>query len=412
MASRKTRYAFAGASGRGNGMYLQPLLRDFAHNSECVGIMDVNQIRMDRVNKFNGTDIPTYKDFDRMMDETDPDCVIVTTVDAFHHEYIIGALERDKNAITEKPMTIDDEKCRAILGAEKKSRGTVKVTFNYRFVPFATRLRQLLSEKIIGDIHSVQFQWYLDTSHGADYYRRWHAEMKNSGGLFVHKATHHFDLVNWWLDDEPDEVFARGELNFYGAANNDFNHVRCHQCPHAKYCDYYFDITAGPGVRQLYFEAESEDGYMRDQCVWGDRIDIFDTMNASVRYKKGTMMAYSLESYNPFEGYRIAFNGERGRIEATEWHATQEALPDYQVIRIYHTRKGIQEVKVPIATGGHGGGDERLRKMLFEGNLPDPWGHLAGSRAGAMSILVGVAANQSVATGRAVKIDDLLQGVI
>lgn len=30
--------------------------------------------------------------------------------------------------------------------------------------------------------------------------RRWHREKQNSGGLLVHKATHHFDLVNWWID--------------------------------------------------------------------------------------------------------------------------------------------------------------------------------------------------------------------
>jgi predicted dehydrogenase len=41
-------------------------------------------------------------------------------------------------------------------------------------------------------------------------FRRWHRKLDNSGGLLVHKSTHHFDIVNWWLDDEPEEVFAFG----------------------------------------------------------------------------------------------------------------------------------------------------------------------------------------------------------
>ena len=50
----------------------------------------------------------------------------------------------------------------------------------------------------------MHFEWALDTVHGADYFRRWHREKKNSGGLLVHKSSHHFDLVNWWLGDVPD----------------------------------------------------------------------------------------------------------------------------------------------------------------------------------------------------------------
>ena len=59
----------------------------------------------------------------------------------------------------------------------------------------------------------------LDTSHGADYFRRWHREKDKSGGLLVHKSTHHFDLVNWWLASSPKTVFAMGGLRFYGREN-------------------------------------------------------------------------------------------------------------------------------------------------------------------------------------------------
>ena len=49
---------------------------------------------------------------------------------------------------------------------------------------------------LVGRPLLVDFSWVLDTSHGADYFRRWHREKQNSGGLLVHKSTHHFDLVN------------------------------------------------------------------------------------------------------------------------------------------------------------------------------------------------------------------------
>ena len=78
------------------------------------------------------------------------------------------------------------------------------MTFNYRYSPPRTQVKDLLMSGVIGDILSVDFHWMLDTHHGADYFRRWHRNKQNSGGLMVHKATHHFDLVNWWLSSVPE----------------------------------------------------------------------------------------------------------------------------------------------------------------------------------------------------------------
>src|SRR5699024_5589973 len=51
------------------------------------------------------------------------------------------------------------------------------------------------------------------------YFRRWHRDKANSGGLFVHKSSHHFDLVNWWTGQVPERVDARGGLGVYGRDN-------------------------------------------------------------------------------------------------------------------------------------------------------------------------------------------------
>ena len=56
----------------------------------------------------------------------------------------------------------------------------------------------------------MHFEWALDTRHGADYFRRWHRERKNSGSLLVHKSTHHFDILNWLIDEDPVKVNAFG----------------------------------------------------------------------------------------------------------------------------------------------------------------------------------------------------------
>lgn len=91
--------------------------------------------------KYNYTEVPTYPadQFDRMIENEKPDFVIVTSIDRTHHKYIIRAMELGCDVVTEKPMTIDEEKCQAILDAAKRTGQNIRVTFNYRYAPIIPR---------------------------------------------------------------------------------------------------------------------------------------------------------------------------------------------------------------------------------------------------------------------------------
>ncbi len=405
----RKRIAFAGASSRAIGMYATPLAKDFADIVELVGVYDVNQGRCRLLGRRCGVDVPVFSDFDTMMKSAKPDLVIVTTVDRYHHEFIVRSLDYGCDVVTEKPMTIDEVKASEILDAEKRSGRKVTVTFNYRFAPFTTRIRELIKEGQIGIPLSVHFEWMLDTRHGADYFRRWHRLKQNSGGLLVHKATHHFDLVNWWIDDQPEIVNAFGALRFYGR-NGAFRGTRCTGCAHKDVCAFHWDISHSPDMVECYVDHEAEDGYIRDGCVFAEDIDIEDTMSVQVKYRRGALLSYTLTAYAPYEGYRIVINGSEGRLEAEDLHGGIGAFAEQTIyrLRLYNRRNEEITIKVPDASGGHGGGDERLLAMTFRGGVPDPLKHAAGSGDGARSILVGVAANLSIREHRVVRIDDLL----
>src|SRR4030042_1678860 len=145
-------------------------------------------------------------------------------------------MDKGCDVITEKPMTIDAEKCGQILQAQRRSGRKCTVTFNYRYSPPRTQVKDLLMSGVIGDVLSVDFHWMLNTTHGADYFRRWHSQKRLSGGLMVHKATHHFDLVNWRLAAIPVTVHATGKREFYTPRmarrlGLQSHHERCHTCP-------------------------------------------------------------------------------------------------------------------------------------------------------------------------------------
>ncbi len=409
LAGAPRRYAIVGTGVRGVGMWGRPIVSGFKDAATFVGLCDTNPLRLEAGKRRIGADCPTYTNLDQMLDTAKPDLLMVTTVDATHSACIINALERGIDVATEKPMVIDEAQCQAVLDAERRTGKKVIVTFNYRYAPKHQRIKELLMAGEIGQVTSVDFSWYLDTSHGADYFRRWHRLRNRSGSLWVHKATHHFDLINWWLDADPVTVAATGRLANYGK-NGPFRHTTCRGCPHASRCSYHWDVTRNQELVDLYVNAESADGYQRDGCVFKEDVDIFDTMNAVVQYSNGVNMSYSLNAFMPFEGYRMAFNGTKGRLEVRDYERQPWKVDG--PTEIYLTRNfGEREtITVPEATGGHGGGDDILRNLVFRNTRVASHLQLPTSRAGALSCLTGIAARRSSDIGgQIVRLGDLVK---
>jgi predicted dehydrogenase len=404
----KRRYAIVGTGVRGIGMWGRPLLQRYSDSIEFVGLCDINPKRAELAKAALGVSCPTFSDFDKMCEAVKPELLTVTTVDAFHADYIVKALDRGIDVITEKPMVIDEAQCQKVLDAEARNKRKIIVAFNYRFAPKHTKIKEIIQSGEIGAVTGVDFHWYLDTSHGADYFRRWHRLKDKGGSLWVHKATHHFDLVNWWLDADPVEVQAYGELSHYGK-KGPFRHTNCRPCPHKSQCKFYWDITKGRGM-QLYTEAESVDGYLRDGCVFKEDIDIWDSMSATIRYSNNALMSYSLNTFMPIEGYHLAFNGTKGRLEVRDYERQPWQVADESEMYLIRNFSGKREkVTIQNADGGHGGGDNRLHDLIFKKIEAPKHLQLPDSRAGAMSCLTGIAARKSVEEKKAIKIAPLIK---
>lgn len=423
---KKLKIALVGTGIRGITFWGKRLVEEYSDILEFVGLSDINPGRLAYAKNYIAVNCPTFLDFDKMILEAKPDLVIVTTKDSTHHEFIIKGLKMGCDVLTEKPLTTDEIKCQAILEAEKESNKNLIVGFNYRWSPYVTKIKEILMNKSIGKLTSVDFHWYLNTYHGASYFRRWHGQMESSGSLWVHKATHHFDLLNWWINSEPSEVFAYGDLEFYGK-NGPFRGDNCRNCQHKPDCAFHWDITKDEFSKKLYVDHEHHDGYIRDNCLFRNEIDIYDKMSAQVKYANNTILNYSLTTYSPFEGWRVAFNGTAGRIEAWSdipYHENktidQAEIHDkemeqsnnsefyYEPVILHKVWNKHETIKVKMEKAGHGGGDKRLQDKLFKNsNAEDPFDRTARVRDGAMSILIGIAARKSIENKKAIKISSL-----
>ena len=407
--NKKRRYAIVGTGHRATGMWGKDLAQKYSENVEFVGLCDKNGKRVEAGKQLIGADCPTFTNFDEMCAKVKPDLLMVTTVDSTHVEFIAKALAKGIDVITEKPMVTDEKQVQAVLDAEKKHKRKITVAFNYRYAPKHQKIKEIIQAGEIGDVTSVDFSWFLDTRHGADYFRRWHRLKAGGGSLWVHKATHHFDLINWWLNADPLEVSAYGKLNVYGK-NGAFRFTNCRPCPHKAKCPFYWDMTTDARLMKLYAEAEDVDGYYRDGCVFRTDVDIYDTMSAIVKYSNGVSMNYSLNASMPMEGYRLAFNGTKGRLEVRDYERQPWEVAEKSEAYLIKNFTGKREkLDMPQIEGGHAGGDDRLRDVIFKNAQVPDYLKLPSARAGAMSCLTGIAARTSIEKNRPVKISELIR---
>jgi len=415
------KYALVGTGGRA-GMYIAAIGGQWKETATLVAFCDTNHTRMQYANQLlkneGGAPVSTWhaSQFEAMIHETRPDVIIVTTMDRTHDDYIVRALHAGCDVITEKPMTIDEQRALRILDAIEETGRQVRVTFNYRYAPHHSKVRELLMNGTIGEVNSVHFEWLLNTEHGADYFRRWHREKRNSGGLLVHKSTHHFDLMNFWLGSYPQRVYAEGSLRFYGKENAERRGItqfypRAHGYAAALDDPFALHMADNPQLKALYLDAEHEDNYFRDQSVFSDGITIEDTLSVLVKYQNQVQLTYSLNAYLPWEGLNVVFNGSEGRLEmklveksyvnAGGDRASEGSLEGCD-ITVFPMFAAPWKAEFALGEGGHGGGDNAMLADLFGPASHDPLQRAADHRAGAMSILTGIAGNISMQQQRPV----------
>lgn len=438
-SSKKTRYALCGLSMRGIYHFMLPLLgkvehsyNNFSEHGEVVGILDIDEQRVKEFNQKYDTNIPwfsTEKGVDEMIRQTQPDTLLVAGPDFTHCEHILAGLKHDLRVIVEKPMVPNCEEVRKVLDAERKSKGSLVVTHNYRYSTLNRKIKKLLMAGKVGKIVNIEFTYNLDTLHGSSFFYRWNRQRANSGGLTIHKAVHHFDLMNWFTDSHPETVFSFGSLNFYGANGfhrpKDKNGQPLDPIATRANCPYFTNHHASRGASlsgrlkptwdRLGISSDAQ--YPKVNYIYDDEIDIEDTYASVIRYANGAFLSYSTNYSSPWEGFVLGINGTEGRLEVS--HHTDPSTsrpgfpgnpPEKDVIRVMPMFGGLEEYTIAPEEGGHGGGDPMIRRDLFVemGKETLDLGLSSDSYDAALGIAVGEAVWRSSKEGRPYQIQELL----
>ncbi len=414
--AEKKKIVIVGASYRAMHGFLNNIRDSYSNEYDVVGIHDLTIEKVEDLNECFKSNYKAYDDFEKMMEENKPDIAVIANIDCVHIDYLEKIMAAGVTTVVEKPLCIDAEQCKRVRKATELNPSVEAVTaHNLRYHPASLKIKEVLDSGRIGNILSIQFVESLDIDHGTSYFHRWNRAMKNSGGLLIHKSSHHFDLLNWFTGSYADEVFAHGKLLSYGAENCKFKvgemAETCHECKKTKEeCAHRLDLS---GPRLEMHKSNLKAGlYTPDLCVYSPEIDIVDHACVGITYKNGVHANYTMCAHSSVESMKIEIEGTVARLEYEIIYSTApdvkksdgEVSTHQQHLRVIEFNKPIEEIEIPPVKGSHGGADLLMCKDLFGGEKSDAKATLED---GLQAVLVGIAANESIKTGKAINIAEL-----
>jgi myo-inositol 2-dehydrogenase / D-chiro-inositol 1-dehydrogenase len=139
-----------------------------------------------------------FETFSDVFSKGDVDAVIISLPNALHAEAAVAAFEAGKHVYLEKPLALAVDDGKKVVNAWHQSGRVGMMGFNYRFNPLHQNLRRLLREGVLGEVIGIRSVW-TTRPHQLP---AWKRNRKTGGGVLLDLASHHFDLIHFWFEQE------------------------------------------------------------------------------------------------------------------------------------------------------------------------------------------------------------------
>ena len=407
----KIRIGIIGAGSRGIQSFGGLLTRNHSDTCEVVALADPNRARAQAGMRYLGIEADIHADFHDMVARRDIDAVVVTTPDYLHEDACVAAFKQRKHVLVDKPLAVTGKGCLRVIAAARRARKLLYMGFNLRQDIVVRKIKELIVRGTFGDIFSLHAVEHYNG--GRTYMSRWNRLKKFSGGLFIHKGSHDFDVLNWFMDEiRPYRVSCFANVSVFKREGLPFKVRRgvkpgptCSVCKYGDECPDRF-VVAPAGIETATMRAEmwseetaKADGYYKDLCMYLSDKDTHDQGIAIIEYENGATACHAEYFATPFSGREYVIEGTRGHGEGDVHGNRIEIRPRWSGDRIVH--------HVERAGGGHGGADPvmvaEFVECLRKGRQPT-----ASGIDGAWSVAIGEACEMARAKGRVVKISEVL----
>ena len=352
---KKIRLAIIGTGMRGTWCFGEILKK--RDDVEIAALCDTNHVRLKAATEFLGINPKLYTSFDELAAVETLDGVIITTPDYTHYEISRKALLNNWNVLVDKPLATNVKDCKELIRLAEEKKRILMIGFNLRHAPTLKRLKEIIDAGTLGKIFLAENREFYDG--GKTYMSRWNRLFSNTGGLWIHKGSHDFDVFNWLLDfPKIKRVSSFAAVNVLTPEGIPFeleNGIQpgpaCNECHYQEKCPDRFIF----GENELKFwgkEAAEVDGYYRNQCMYLSDKDVHDNGIAIVEYENGIKVSH-MECFIGSKTDRLyTIAGDKGVAEVSLTNHTIRITPRWGGEVITY--------EVPEVKGGHEGADPGL----------------------------------------------------
>lgn len=350
----------AGARGRGSALRMALLKEEF----QICAAADPHAESIREFNKLNlSGNIKTYENYRDLLKRADIEAVVVSTPNYLHCEQALAVLQARKHLLLEKPMALSLSDCREIIRAAAKNKCVLQLGMEMHYHKLVREIKMKIEKGLIGDIRMIWFEEFRQP-----FLKKvgdWIIQKKFSGGTFVEKNCHHFDLFNWFAQSRPVRVYAAGS----------------HAVAHKK-----------------------DGGIWKKLKSSGAKQDVIDHGFVIVEYANGVKASLTLSMFSPGLKERMGIIGERGSFDG-----------DLGGFRYIQNRISIGGVKTDLCKlsrqgiekkFGHGG-SEYGQYVSFYKSIRHGKPVEVDGRAGMLAVAVGLAAEKSAEQHRAIAISEI-----
>jgi len=374
-----------GCGARISGMVKKVLDFDMGVKLKAVADIDCENARKRLENNKIATDeIAFYTSADEMLDSEKLDGVMIGTRCSLHTSMAIKVLSRNLPLFLEKPVATNMEDLLKLKAAGAASKSPVVVSFPLRVTPLVKLAKEIIGSGKLGSIEHVQA--VNNVPYGGVYFHSWYRDENETGGLFLQKATHDFDYINYLLGIKPVSVCAMTSKQIFRGDKP--------AGLYCKDCDEKLTCPEGPFVMK-YVKNDVANG---EQCSFAVDTGNEDSGSALIRYETGMHVAYS---QNFFARKKAASRGARflgynGTLEF-DWYKDE--------LKVFmHNTSRVESYTFDSAKMSHGGGDNVLA-LNFIRIMQGREESVAPLDAGLLSALMCLKARESALTDTFQKIE-------
>ena len=358
------RYGIIGSGMMGHEHIRNIALLDGGH---VTAVMDPDAGMRHSALDLAGSHCTGFETLDLMLEKAEVDALIVAAPNHLHYEILKQVLATEHPVLIEKPLCTTLDHCLEIHTLSKQRRAPTAVAMEYRYMPPVQRLREELAAGTAGRLHMLSIREHRFPF--LDKVGQWNRFNRNTGGTLVEKCCHYFDLMRLIVGAEPIRIFA--------SAGTDVNHL--------------------------------------DETYHGETPDIVDNAFVTVEFDNGvrSMLDLCMFAEGSYWQEVISATGGKARIEAMIpgparfAHDGKERHSQVVVADRESRLESVHRIDVDhaiLSAGDHHGSTffqhQKFKDLILNGGTPEVSVH-----DGLLAVAMGLAAQQSAATGASVAFD-------